>query len=194
MPDYNDKRHLGFKMTQRPEVFMIFNYLFNNEIFEKIIEIGTHKAGTSLFLAYCAFAKNMEFHTFDIELKESVARNLVKELNGILHVADTFSIDGINTIKQLIQSPGRVLLLCDGGNKIKEFNIFSKYLKSRDVIMAHDYFPTKKDLKKSFWKSCEITDKAVRNSCIKYNLKPFYQENFKDIVWLSRIRGKENEF
>lgn len=190
MINYNDKRHLGYKMTQRPEVFMIFNYLFNNEQFKRVIEIGTHKAGLSLFLAYCAFVKKMEFHTFDIQLKNSGARDKVVELNGNVNVMDTFSTIGHETIKQLIQLPGRVLLLCDGGNKVKEVRTFAKYLKVDDVIMAHDYFPTKKDSlnKELFWKSCEITDASVMEVCNKYNLYKFYQDNFRDVVWLSRIK------
>jgi len=190
MTNYNDMRHLGFKMTQRPEVFMMFNYLFNNEKFERIIEIGTHLAGLSLFLAYCAFAKNMEFYTFDIRLKNSIAREKVKELKGNVDVIDVFTSEGTSIIKRLIESPGRVLLLCDGGNKIKEVNRFSKYLKMSDVIMAHDYFPTKKDSKNStLWKSCEITDLSVKDICDKNDLHPFYQEHFKEAVWLSRVKG-----
>ena len=193
MTDYNDKRHLGFRMTQRPEVFMIFNYLFNNEQFKRVIEIGTHMAGFSLFLAYCSFVRNMEFYTFDIKLKDSMPRKKVKDLNGNLNVIDVLSSEGILMIKQLIESSGRVLLLCDGGDKIKEFNTFSKYLKSNDVIMAHDYFPSRKDFTdRSFWRSCEITDSHVKNACDKNNLYPFYQENFKDVIWLSRVKGVQD--
>ena len=45
-----------------------------------------------------------------------------------------FSEETHNEIKQLIEDKSkRVLLLCDGGNKMKEVETFCKYLKSTDI-------------------------------------------------------------
>lgn len=48
-------------------------------------------------------------------------------------------------VESFIKREGTTLILCDGGSKINEFNILSKYLKSGDIIMAHDYVDTKEN-------------------------------------------------
>ena len=79
------------------------------------------------------------------------------------------------------------LLLCDNGEKIKEFRAFAKYLKKGDVIMAHDYCKDgnyfNDHIRGVHWNFCEIGDGHVQDICDKYNLVPFMQEMFINVVW-----------
>ena len=56
---------------------------------------------------------------------------------------------------------GKILLYCDNGKKIDEFNTYAKYLKPGDVIMTHD-------------RPSEIRFKDIEETVIKHNLKPVY--------------------
>ena len=42
-------------------------------------------------------------------------------------------------VTNMILNGGKTLVLCDGGNKINEFNFYSDFIKNGDIIMAHDY-------------------------------------------------------
>ena len=37
------------------------------------------------------------------------------------------------------QLKGKTIVLCDGGDKPREFKTFSKYLKKGDLILGHDF-------------------------------------------------------
>ena len=82
--------------------------------------------------------------------------------------------------------------MCDGGSKINEFNLLSKYLKSGDIIMAHDYVDTKenflKNYKNKIWNLREIGDEHIKNTCEKYNLKSYMKETFDKVVWVCKIK------
>jgi hypothetical protein len=64
---------------------------------------------------------------------------------------------------------GITLVLCDGGNKIEEFKILSKYIKKGDFIMAHDYARDEKkfldDINLKFWNWHEIQESDISNAC-----------------------------
>jgi hypothetical protein len=79
--------------------------------------------------------------------------------------------------------------LCDGGNKIKEFNTFSKHLKYNDVIMAHDYFRTKPEHDVKKWKSCEIVYKDIEGACKLNQIEPYHPQ-FSEVFWFCGIKIK----
>ena len=51
--------------------------------------------------------------------------------------ADVFEIEA--KIAGLIKSDGITIVFCDGGNKVKELEVFSKYIKKEDFIAVHDW-------------------------------------------------------
>lgn len=119
---------------QHPDAFDFFNRFLAEHKFERIIEIGTAAGGLAWWFWH---NHKIPMTTYDIA---------VRQLHGDLHKAgvdvvhgDVFSPLHRADIEKLISEPGKTLLLCDGGNKIAEFNYFSSFLKSGDVIMAHDY-------------------------------------------------------
>jgi len=119
------------------------------EQFSRIIELGTHRGGFSLFLAD-HFSGNV--YSFDLKRPDhymkGVGRNLMGEVpeNLKLSILDILSSEGQKQISDLIKEEGRSLVLCDGGNKMKELDLFSPHLKDQDVIMLHDYEHSKESL------------------------------------------------
>jgi hypothetical protein len=103
-------------------------------------------------------------------------------------IEDCFSTNTSNFIITLLKE-NKCLLLCDGGNKVEEFNFFSQFITSGSYIMAHDYSTDKnyfdKNIRDKVWNWLEIEDADIMSSVYNYNLtKPEYYEKFKDVVWV----------
>ena len=169
-------KYRGLGLSQTEKVFDVFKPFLLKEKFKRIIEFGTGGGGLTLFLEDVT---DCDIYTFDT-VKRIKNINLFE--NVVFTYNDIFNKNLFNNIVNLIKMNGRVLLLCDNGNKIKEVNTFSKYLKKDDVIMAHDYFYNKHD--KNLWGSCEIMEKDVNTE----SLKPFYNKEFESIFWMSKIK------
>ena len=75
-----------------------------------------------------------------------------------------------------IKNSKNCLVLCDGGNKIDEFNLFSNHLKTNDVIMAHDFALNKdvfdKNIKGKVWDYLECSQSQIEGSIKRNNLAP----------------------
>lgn len=171
------------KMSQAIGTMKVFNKFLSKEKFNTLVELGTGKGILTLFLSDIFDGKIYTFNINDILMINDLISN------GVVVVrTNIFKNSSIRQIEEIIQSSGRVLLLCDNGNKIKEVRTFSKFLKKNDVIMAHDYFKDKDSRDDSIWQSCEITQVDVEDVLKKYNLHSFYQEDFAKIAWMSKIR------
>ena len=99
----------------------------------------------------------------------------------------------VEEIKSLINLPGKTLVLCDGGNKEAEFDLFSQFLKTGDVIMLHDYSHSSEDyeqvMKNTGWKTpAESHFSNIQNAVTKYNLESYHYDMFKNALWGSFIK------
>lgn len=156
--------------------------------FKQIVEIGFHRGGLSLWLH-----KNKQSDTdlfcYDITF-------VVKEVNdeNINFIkGDCFNEDIKNEIKNIIQREGKTLLLCDGGSKNQEFNLYSQFLKSGDVIMCHDYTDNPNEYlelqRRINWPHPPESNYEEIKSAIEINdLEPFYYEDFKNVLWGSFVK------
>lgn len=187
-------KYLDIYMEQVKDISIKFDTFFEKNKFNTIIEIGTCHGGLSMYLALAANAMGAKFFTFDIvnDLKKP---HLLEALNGTFFQLDVFKNKAIKIIThRLNEENNRVLLLCDGGKKIKEFNLYAQYLKPSDVIMAHDYFTSMKKFhhqhKQPVWKCCEITLNDIKESLLKYNILSYHPE-FEDSFWFCGKRVKE---
>lgn len=172
----------GQKTLQVYGVEKAFTELFNSTSIQTIIEIGTDFGGLTNLLADL-IEKQINVHTFDINAERFISYND----KIIFHNEDVFSVE--TKIGTLIQNEGTTLLLCDGGNKKEEFKIFHKYLKSGDIIMAHDYASTIEDFnnnyKNKIWNWHEFEDSYASFD----NLEPFMQDIFKIYAWCIRKKS-----
>jgi hypothetical protein len=129
------------------------------------------------------------FITYDI--KNYVDNDLVNSLKINRRISDVFNAETENEIKELICQNGVTVIFCDGGNKIREFNLFSKYLKSGDYILAHDYAQNKEyfeqQIKGKIWDWCEITDQDIQNACEENNLEKTYL-SFDSVAITCRVK------
>jgi hypothetical protein len=156
--------------------------------FDTIIEIGYYMGG----LTYWFFKNKKE--TANVISYDIHDHNRVQYESDILFITkDCFASK--DEIKNLIQSPGKTLLFCDGGFKEQEFNTFSKYLKKDDVIMLHDYYDDKQlEEYNSFSESAgwiypyESKYSSIEQSIIKYDLKKFKYEEFRKVLIGSFIK------
>lgn len=202
----------GCFAQQKPEAFVAINDLLNTYNFDIILEIGAHDFGLSTFFAlYCYNSKYLQnsevpdacgyknsthhkipktFITYDIHMRDEGACHLIKMLGGIFVQKDIF--DDLDHLNQIINKCNRALILCDGGNKIKEFNTFAPILKTGDILMAHDYMEDEKFKKETFekkWNSCEIMYKDIKNSVENNDLHLIYPEVFNPVFWVCSIKG-----
>jgi len=176
-----------YTAQQHPEAWEIFKEFLYEEQFDLIIEIGTAMGGLTEFI----YDLNYNIISFDIDDKYNTHSRLVDKGININHI-DIFKYD----LKSLIKQNNKVLLLCDGGNKAKEFNTFSKLLKTGDVIMAHDYcvdsitFYTK--FYKKIWLYLELLEKDIAFNSFYNNLIHYKQNIFSNIVWVCKIKTEQN--
>lgn len=85
-----------------------------------------------------------------------------------------------------IQKAGTTVVLCDGGNKIKEFNLLSRYLKTDDFILAHDYAESKEifysTIYRNRWNWCEITNVDITDAVKKITYSIILKVNLRKLL------------
>ena len=106
--------------------------------------------------------RGVEFYTYDV--KKRWGEHLWKfktdiEFDKHFYQWDVFQ--HIEEIGKIISQPGQTIVFCDNGNKPREFNVFSQFLKVGDIIVVHDW-------------NKEIFPENVKLPCEKYNLKEIF--------------------
>jgi len=131
----------GYIANQAPSAFFVLEDFLNKRTdIKRICEIGTAQGGTTVLFGLHMFKNEGVTLTFD---NAGTFNSKWRELSVLLGIEfsnlDVFKEEGTNKLKEFVQRDGVSLLFCDGGNKVQEFNSFAPFLKSGDVIMAHDY-------------------------------------------------------
>lgn len=195
--------HVSYKnlsIEQRPEVIEVFEKLILLIKPSRVIEIGTFAGGLTLIIRDLldhTDQKESIVYTYDVSeaiwLKQQILDRNIKNIyvNTCNLFNDSYqdirNITVESDIKNIIQSDGVTLLLCDGGCKKCEFNILSKYLKTNDIIMTHDYAPNteyfEQHMKNKIWNWHEIQDSDIIESCQKYGLVSYMKEEFLTAAW-----------
>lgn len=161
------------------------NYIFE---FDNIIEIGTYNGGLTSWL-YDNKNPNAMVVSYDID----GTINHTKRTDIDFRVEDCFEEKSFNEIISYIQRPGKTLFVCDGGDKPKEFSIFSEYLKSGDVIIVHDYAKNPEYWKfiTDYWQwpyEFDTTYDSIKDAVIKNGLAPYRDNEFNFYLWTSYIK------
>jgi hypothetical protein len=195
----------GLHAGQSENIYNVFpklkeKLLEKNQIPKQIIEIGTCRGGFTVFLK--KLFPESDVYTFDIT--KDMPKGLHHppyQLNDAFPVFEKFDIhfeecdifSNIEKIKEIIQRDGLTILLCDGGNKPREFATLAQFLKIGDLIFAHDYVDTPENFQANFygkiWNWHETQESDLKSTCEQYNLTPFMQEDFATAVWASRIKN-----
>ena len=103
-------------------------------------------------------------------------------------IGDCFSFDTANEIISLIRRPPKTLLLCDGGNKEKEFNFYCEFMKPGDIIMLHDYADSNENYQRIKarlnWPSpAESFYNNIRQRAEACGLKKYNYDEMKEVLW-----------
>ena len=184
-------------IAQVPHVESFMKNLLQKVMPKRIIEIGTFHGGLTLMLRDILDEIGLDdsiITTYDI-YEQTLLKPLVSDHNVHIKTETVFC----NQYKQFvddstkqallnyIHNDGVTMVICDGGNKIAEFNLFSELIKPGDIIMAHDYaFSTdyfNEHVKDKLWNWHEIQYSDIQNSCQQYNLEPFSQDEAAGAVW-----------
>jgi len=173
----------GLKALQVVGVENAFTTLYENikdDLPDIIIELGSDYGGLTNLLADHNISKNAAIHTYDINESRFVSHNDKITFHGGDMWVQTISIH------ELIQNSNRALVLCDGGDKRREFAVFQASLRSDDIIMAHDYSATTDSFKSEcfgkIWNWHEFEDSFANFT----GLDPFLQEEFAKYAWCIR--------
>ena len=170
----------GIFSQQNKNFYPAFEKLFAQENIVRVLEIGTATGG---FIRAVRDLTNAEIITYDV--KETRHKSALEENNITVNVTSVF--DDFAFIEDYISAEGQVLVLCDGGDKIKEFSVFSRMIKSGDIIMAHDYSYDENMyqayIKNNVWRWCEIQYKDIALPVAENNLEPVLTEDFQEAVW-----------
>lgn len=188
--------YLGHGAQQNPNAYKAF-YNFLKEVKpQRILEIGTGMGGFTIFLRLISddldskpYIESYDIHT-PMNLSDKMTFCILGGSRNIFN-GDYTELD--QDIIEYIQRDGVTLVLCDGGNKIKEFNLLSQFIKSGDFIMAHDYASSveyfNESVNRKLWNWLEIQDLDIEQACIKQNLQPFMAEEFQEAVWVCKIKN-----
>jgi|WetSurMetagenome_2_1015567.scaffolds.fasta_scaffold77307_4 hypothetical protein len=177
----------GVTASQTPLIVKPFKRLLKGVA--QIIEIGFDQGGLSLWL-HRNKRDSCSLVCYDIT-KE---RLTVPLSHGIdFRIGDCFSHEIITEIVELIQLPGRTLLLCDGGDKKKEFSFYCDVLKHGDIIMIHDYADNEEDYQaikdKLNWPTQpEVFYRDIYHAAISHNLRPYNYCGMMEVLWGSFIK------
>lgn len=178
-----------FMACQRPEVFGQFETFISEEKPSLVVEIGTCYGGLSLSLFETTINLSIPFITYDIAMNDSLER--LKERFPIdLRIENIFEETtrecyDLKEFKDFFLSfPSPVLILCDGGNKIGEFNAFAKLLRVGDILMAHDFAYDQKTFESdSIWGWKEIEESDISDSMKQYNLYYYRMHIWRKLAW-----------
>jgi len=159
---YNDKDSWEWHLTFIGQMMQHNYYLYytidqimlNNDFFKGIVEIGTGNGALTAVLGLWAIQKDIPILTVDH--KKMFNTPIFEALNIKYLQEDEFGDVLRTAVKLFIKAvKGPVFFICDGGNKIDEFNYWAPLLPSGSIIAAHDW-------------TTEIDMKSIKDTVDKY--------------------------
>ena len=192
----------GLTIMQHESIQEKFTNLINKIKPSKVLEIGTASGGLTLLIRDILDSNGFQdtkLLTYDVYDPNYLRYHVENGSKIDIRVETIFdnryeSFENANEAIDFVESEGRTLVLCDGGNKKNEFRLFSSHLKIGDVIMAHDYSPNieffEEKVRNKIWNWFEIQDSDIEDSCVKNNLIPFMEDDFRQVVWVCKIKEK----
>jgi len=121
-------------------MYVLENILINLRP-KKIVELGARWGGTTSFFGVWAAANNAQFLSLDLsDHLRDTAKRLLNRLkpNVELRYENDFNPTCIEYIKHWI-GDDKSLIYCDGGDKTREIDVYSKFLTPGSIIACHDY-------------------------------------------------------
>ncbi len=181
-PAYPDYKLLFYNSIQVSQVIGALQVIHENFLsqFDTIVEIGTYNGGLSSWV-YDLKKPEAKFVSYDID----PVINNSNRIDIDFRIGDCFEEKTKNEIIELIKTEGSSLLLCDGGDKNREFNVFTEHMKDGDHIMLHDFLVTEEQFSslQQYWQwpyGNESDLPSVTDTIAKFNLKK--DEKYDDFL------------
>ena len=186
----------GHAAQQYHEAYEVFYNFLKDVKPVRILEIGTALGGFTAFLKICCNELGLNTNIRSYDINSNPWYKDIINMGVDIRVENIFS-DGFESMDEevinYIQGDGLTIVLCDGGWKIGEFNLISKYLKNDDFILAHDYAENKEkfelNIKNKIWNWHEISESDIKDACIINNLNDYNREVFESVVWVCKIKS-----
>jgi cephalosporin hydroxylase len=192
----------GTMLQQHDNVFEVFSNFLLDIKPKRILEIGTGTGALTMFIRDFLNENGMsdvDMLTFDVNDNTDIhdqlrtMNNIKVSKENLFTGGNEFVLARLDLIEPYIKSEGTTLVLCDGGNKIREFNQISPLIKSGDFIMAHDYADTQENfeanINNKIWNWREIGDEHIEQAVTENNLTPYNKSNFDSVVWVCRKKN-----
>ena len=168
----------GLKMSQNLIAVSAWMLAIMQEKPATVIEIGTGRGGLSSLLSHAMSVYGGKLMTVD---KSNEKEYQLHGSSFCISNMDCFDMSGL--IRARIEDPGQCFLLCDGGNKEKEWNTFAPFLKPGDVIGAHDWINDRiPNFCPNYWSWSEVSEFSLNLS----GMAPFMPEWFDKSAWFVR--------
>ena len=187
--------YLNYASQQNHNAYEVFYNLLNEIKPKRILEIGTALGGFTSFLNIVSKENNLNIDILTYDIYDRPWYSDMRDDGIDVRVENVFgdNFEKVNDeVIKYIQQDGITIVLCDGGDKIREFNLLSNYIKRNDLIMAHDYAydidKYQKDIQYKIWNWCEITEYDIYEASVKNNLINYSQNIFDNIVWVCKIK------
>lgn len=155
-----------------------FDAFFKIHDIDRVLELGSSNGGLTYHLAT---QYNLPVLTVDI-----VTASIAKKVFNVARVmkgdhSDPSVIEYLK--KNFIDKPGKLLILCDGGDKPHNFNTFAGLARVGDIIAVHDYFETREEWEnQQVWGWVECTREDISGTIEQYNLNET-DSYMRQIAW-----------
>ncbi len=184
-----------YTAQQTNGVWKLFEEFLLKERFERIFEIGTALGGLTQFINDFSKENNINTEILSIDVKP-INTTLIEE--GIRNLQmNALDINNLSKLESFLKTDKKLLILCDGNEKPTEFNLYSKYIKVDDFIMAHDYSISyeyfENNLKHKKWDWCQITQGDIIDACNRFNLIEYTDLDFNEEMWVCKTKKQNNK-
>ena len=191
----------GCQVRQPQEVSMVMMYFLGHVQPAQVLEIGTFTGGLTLILRDTLDLLGLDtvpLRTYDIMTSAQGFLDQHPNRENIDFIvknmwSDFKELDDPSELEEFIQRDGPTIVLCDGGNKPREFRTIAPLLKDGDYILGHDYAPNdeyfNKHVKNKIWNWCELDDTHVMPVVEENGLILKWPEFFQRAAWFCAQKG-----
>ncbi len=183
----------GWGAQQNYNVFEVFHNFIEEVKPKRILEIGTSLGGFTSFLKYTADKLGIDCNVLTFDIHEKSWYNELTSMGIDVRIENIFLNDFTEVTQDVIdfiKSDGTTIVLCDGGDKVREFNVLSNYLKNGDFILGHDYAYDKDkfetSINRKIWNWHELSESDIIGACDRNNLEDYKRETFESVVWVCK--------
>jgi len=156
---------------QTQNAFQVFFNFLNVNRPCNILEIGTALGGFTMTLKTFIEELNIPCNILTYDIIEYAWYQDMRDRGVDVRVQNVFTDSyelNDSYVSDFIRRDGTTVVLCDGGNKIREFNTLSSFLKEGDFILAHDYAVDRelfeREINRQVWNWCEITQGDIEQA------------------------------